>query len=123
MHHPIINLPLGVEGINEILEALSARPYNRVADLINHLKAHAERQLQAAAAMNNGVIDARDLYTIRKEGVNEIIDTLMAGRDPKVSKKVAADVLTIVRPEIDNAIVRAGGTEWKQYLKRMSYCT
>lgn len=49
MHHPIINLPLGVEGINEILEALSARPYNRVADLINHIKAHAERQLQAAA--------------------------------------------------------------------------
>lgn len=108
--------PLNVDNVTAAIERTMTEPGKRMSAVQQQVLGRVREQLQAAAAMNNGVIDARDLYTIRKEGVNEIIDTLMAGRDPKVSKKVAADVLAIVRPEIDNAIVRAGGTEWKQYL-------
>ena len=108
--------PLNVDNVTAAIERTMAAPGKRMSAVQQQVLGRVRDQLQAAAALNNGVIDARDLYTIRKEGVNEIIDTLMAGRDPKVSKKVAADVLSIVRPEIDNAIVRAGGAEWKQYL-------
>jgi len=112
--------PLNVDNVTAAIERTMAAPGKRMSAVHQQVLGRVREQLQAAAALNNGVIDARDLYTIRKEGVNEIIDTLMTGRDPKVSKKVAADVLSIVRPEIDNAIVRAGGTEWKQYLDTFS---
>jgi hypothetical protein len=109
--------PLEVNSVVTAIDDALAAPGRRVSAVQQQALGRVREQIQAAAALNNGVIDARDLYTIRKEGVNEIIDTLMAGRDPATSKKVAADVLSIVRPEIDKAIARAGGTEWTQYLK------
>ena len=108
--------PLDVSNVTSALESAMAAPGRRVSAQQQQVLGKVRDQLQAAAALNNGVIDARDLYTIRKEGVNEIIEDLMKGRDPKVSKKVAADVLEIVRPEIDKAISQAGGTGWKAYL-------
>jgi hypothetical protein len=108
--------PLDVSNVTSALESAMTAPGRRVSAQQQQVLGKVRDQLQAAAAMNNGVIDARDLYTIRKEGVNEIIEDLMKGRDPKVSKKVAADVLEIVRPEIDKAIAQAGGTGWKAYL-------
>lgn len=109
--------PLSVDNVTDAIRASMTAPGKRMSKINQQVMGQLDAQLQSAAALNNGVVDVRDLYTIRKEGVNEIIDTLMAGRDPKVSKKVAADVLAIVRPEIDNAIERAGGTEWRNYLK------
>jgi hypothetical protein len=112
--------PLNVDNVTDAIRASMTTPGKRVSKIHQQVMGQLDSQLRAAASLNGGVIDARDLYTIRKEGVNEIIDTLMAGRDPAVSKKVAADVLDIVKPEIDKAIVRAGGTEWKQYLDTFS---
>ena len=109
--------PLSVDNVTDAIRASMTAPGKRMSKIHQQVMGQLDSQLRSAAALNNGVVDVRDLYTIRKEGVNEIIDTLMAGRDPKVSKKVAADVLAIVRPEIDNAIEKAGGTEWKNYLK------
>jgi hypothetical protein len=112
--------PLSIDNVTDAIRASMTAPGKRMSKIHQQVMGQLDSQLRSAAALNNGVVDVRDLYTIRKEGVNEIIDTLMAGQDPKVSKKVAADVLAIVRPEIDNAIVRAGGTEWKQYLDTFS---
>jgi hypothetical protein len=109
--------PLNVDSVISVVESAKAAPGRRVSGIQQQVLGKVRDQLQSAAALNNGVIDARDLYTIRKEGVNEIIDGLMAGRDPKVSKKVAADVLSIVRPAIDDAIEKAGGTAWRDYLR------
>lgn len=109
--------PLDVNSVVNVIESTMATPGRRVSAVQQQVLGKVRDQLQSAAALNNGIIDARDLYTIRKEGVNEIIDGLMAGRDPKVSKKVAADVLGIVRPAIDDAIEKAGGTEWRNYLR------
>jgi hypothetical protein len=109
--------PLSVDNVTDAIRSSMSTPGKRVSKTHQQVMGQLDAQIRAAAAQNGGVIDARDLYTIRKEGVNEIIDTLMAGRDPATSKKVAADVLSIVRPEIDKAIARAGGTEWTQYLK------
>lgn len=109
--------PLDANSVVNVIEAAKSEPGRRVSAIQQQVLGKVRDQLQSAAAINNGVIDARDLYTIRKEGVNEIIDGLMAGRDPKVSKKVAADVLGIVRPAIDDAIEKAGGTGWRDYLR------
>jgi hypothetical protein len=67
-----------------------------------------------------GVIDAHDLYTLRKEGINERIQQIMGQTDPKISAKVTRRVLEDVRPLIDDAIEKAGGTDWRNYLKTYS---
>jgi hypothetical protein len=70
-----------------------------------------------------GVIDAHDLYTLRKEGISERIAQIMGQTDPKVSAKVTRSVLQEVRPLIDDAIEAAagpGGPGWKNYLKTYS---
>lgn len=67
-----------------------------------------------------GTIDANALYQIRKESINEAIDDLMRGVDPKTSRQVAAKLTSQIRPMIDDAIENAGGTEWKQYITKYS---
>jgi hypothetical protein len=71
-------------------------------------------------AKGGGVIDAHDLYTLRKEGINERIMQILGQTDPKVSAKVTRGVLQEVRPLIDDAIEKAGGTGWRDYLKTYS---
>jgi hypothetical protein len=112
--------PLNLDRLIASIDEARTQPGARVSQTQQRVLGELRMRLLRAAELNGGTIDAYDLYTIRKEGVNEIIDTLMAGRDPAVSKKVAADVLGIVRPEIDNAIMRAGGTDWKNYLDTFS---
>jgi len=63
-----------------------------------------------------GVMDAHDLYTLRKEGLNERIAQLLGPTDPKVSSKVTAKILGDIKPMIDDAIEKAGGTGWRNYL-------
>ena len=69
-------------------------------------------------ARNGGVIDAEALNTIRKEAVNEaIMAKLGTNADPKASARYAADLLGQIKPLIDDAIEKAGGTGWRNYLK------
>lgn len=65
---------------------------------------------------NGGVIDARALRTIRINAVNDAIEGLMGGADPKTKAKTAAGLLAKVKPAIDDAIEDAGGKGWKSYL-------
>lgn len=65
---------------------------------------------------NGGVIDARALYEIRKSAVNNEVERLLAGVDPKSQSKRASQLLSQVRPLIDDAIESAGGTGWRRYL-------
>ena len=67
-----------------------------------------------------GVIDARDLYQIRKTGLNDIVERLLGSRAQPSSgtKERTASLLTSIRPMIDDAIEGAGGQGWKDYLAR-----
>jgi len=71
-------------------------------------------------AKGGGVLDAHDAYTLRKEGINERIMQILGQTDPKISAKVTRSVLQEVRPLIDDAIEKAGGTGWRDYLKTYS---
>lgn len=63
-----------------------------------------------------GIIDAEALRTIRTNSINEKVKELMPGLDAKAQKARAASLLTKVKPMIDDAIEKAGGKGWRQYL-------
>jgi len=63
-----------------------------------------------------GVVTPEALYAIRKNGVVGVIRELNPGMDAKSQDKLAASVLTKVKPLFDDAIEKAGGKEFKNYL-------
>jgi hypothetical protein len=71
----------------------------------------------SAVAANNGVADARALYSIRKAGINQKIDEMFGSMDPAAKQRLTADVLSSIKNPIDEAIIKAGGTGWKNYLQ------
>lgn len=64
-----------------------------------------------------GVIDAFALDSIRKNSVNAAIRELYPQASSKSQKELAASVLESTRPLIIDAVERAGGTNYGQYLK------
>lgn len=64
----------------------------------------------------NGTITPEALYAIRKNGVAGVIRELNPGMDAKSQDRFAARVLAEIKPLMDDAIVKAGGKTWTQYL-------
>jgi len=64
----------------------------------------------------NGVIDANALEAIRKNSVNGVIQRLYPNADATTQKRLASDVLSSIKPLIDDAIEATGGQGWKKYL-------
>ena len=75
----------------------------------------AVRDKIARATNENGVIDSRTLYTIRKE-LNETIEGLLGGADVSGNKARAAQLASELRPVIDKSLDRASGGEWSKYM-------
>jgi hypothetical protein len=110
--------PLRVGPIVQQLRSMAAQPGTRADELQKGALTKLADKLQNEADAN-GVIDARDLYQIRKTGLNDIVDTLLSGRQPgSGTKERTASLLTGIRPMIDDAIEGAGGQGWKDYLVR-----
>jgi len=66
-----------------------------------------------------GVIDAFALDSIRKNSINAVAKELFKD-DKKAQKQFAASVLESVKPVIIDAVERAGGTGYREYLKNYS---
>lgn len=66
---------------------------------------------------NNGVIHPDALEAIRKNSVNNAIQNLYKDPDSPAVRKVAAGILSDIKPIIDDAIEQAGGAGWRNYLK------
>lgn len=110
--------PLRVAPIVNQLRSMAAAPATRADKLQRTTLVRLATDLEKLADIN-GVIDARDLYQIRKTGVNDIVDKLLAGRQPTSgTKERTAGLLTGVRQMIDDAIEGSGGADWKDYLTR-----
>jgi len=77
-------------------------------------------ELSKWAGKNSGVIDADALYSIRKNAVSDTIDTLLRGEDPSAKREAAAAVMAKINPLIDDAIEKAGGKGWRDYLNTYS---
>lgn len=111
--------PLQVAPIVQQLRSMAAQPGTRADKLQRTTLVRLANELEGLADPN-GVIDARDLYQIRKTGVNDIVDRLLGSRAQPASgtKERTASLLTAIRPMIDDAIEGAGGEGWRDYLTR-----
>ena len=113
--------PLDTDGVIRDINAKLNNPKIGVSDVNRKVLSTVANKIKEWTARNGGVIDVDALYSIRKDTVNEVIDGLMAGKDPKASAKYASRLLAEVRPLIDDAIIKAGGTGWKDYLDTFSH--
>ena len=66
---------------------------------------------------NGGVIDAFALDSLRKNSVNAAIRDLMPNADAKEQARAAAGVMTSIKPVIVDAIEKAGGAGYGEYLR------
>jgi hypothetical protein len=109
--------PLTVAPIVQQIRSMAAQPGTRADDLQRGTLVKLANKLEGLAD-KNGVIDARDLYQLRKTGLNDIVDRLLGARAQPSSgtKERAASLMTSIRPMIDDAIEGAGGTGWRGYL-------
>jgi hypothetical protein len=64
----------------------------------------------------NGIIDPYALEAIRKNSVASVIRKLYPNETVESQRKVAAGILSDIKPIIDDAIEAAGGTGWRNYL-------
>ena len=111
--------PLDTDGVIRNINAKLKNPDIGVSDVNRKVLSTVANKIKEWTANNGGVIDVRALYRIRKDTVNEVIDSL--GKEPKASAKYASKLLAEVRPLIDAAIIKAGGTGWKDYLDTFSH--
>lgn len=73
------------------------------------------RQKLAERSSQTGVIDSRDLYTLRKE-IADDINTFAKETNTSDVRRLAA-LETNLKKVMDDAIESAGGVRWKDYLK------
>lgn len=106
---------LDVDALGSALASRASAPGTRSNDLQVSVLNNVREKLDAAKTAGGGVIDANDLYEIRKSAVNLAIEKLLPG-DPAAQAKRAAQLLAEVRPMIDEAIEKAGGAGWRKYL-------
>jgi hypothetical protein len=112
--------PLDAGSIISAIDSRLTQPGLRASPNVTKVLQAIKDDIANLTAKGGGVIDANDLYTLRKEGVNERIAQIVGQTDPKISAKVTRKVLEEVRPLIDDAIEQAGGTGWRDYLKTYS---
>jgi hypothetical protein len=112
--------PLDAGSITAAIDTKLATPGLRASSNMTKVLQAVKDDIANLTEKGGGVIDAHDLYTLRKEGINERIMQILGQTDPKISAKVTRSVLQEVRPLIDDAIEKAGGTGWRDYLKTYS---
>jgi hypothetical protein len=71
--------------------------------------------LERRAVSQGGVIDATGLYELRKSMADTVAD-LLGPMDPGALQRRTAQLVGEAKPLIDDAIIAAGGTGWRQYL-------
>jgi hypothetical protein len=112
--------PLDVSPLVNSIDSALTTPGLRASNDVTRVMTLLKQDLADLAQKGGGTIDAHDLYTIRKEGIAQRVRDVVKQDDPKAGAKVTAAVLERLRPLIDDAIKKAGGTEWETYLKTYS---
>lgn len=77
-------------------------------------------EVDRLAAENNGLLDAFDLYEIRKDAGAFVERALQGRATPEAMRKRTAELVGAARPMIDDAIELAGGARWREYLDTFS---
>lgn len=102
--------------VGSIEKALDV-PGQRASDVVTKTLGSVKEKI-AKLADENGIIDARDLYTVRKE-IGNTVQTF-AKESSNWDKRLTSGLERDIQRKIDGAILRAGGREWPQYLRQYS---
>lgn len=109
--------PLKVNDIVDKIDTIKVAPGQRSSEVVqNTFRSLREKLTDPAYVKSNGVIDSRDLYTIRKEIGNDI--RKFAKEAANWDAKLTAGLEKSIKSYIDNSIEKAGGVRWKEYLDK-----
>lgn len=110
--------PLDVSAITNRLTQLANQTGTRADPIQVSVLANLNQRIKNLAEKSGGIMDANDLYQIRKTGINDAIEAELrsGGLDPSTQSKRIADMLSQIRPLVDDAIEKAGGKTWRDYL-------
>jgi hypothetical protein len=104
--------------IIEQINALAMQPGERASDVVTKTLGSVSGKLDDISRASGGYIDARDLYTIRKEVGTTI--KKYAKETENWDKKLTSKLEREIQLFIDDAIESAGGVGWKDYLAEFS---
>jgi len=110
--------PLDVGGVKTRIAEILGDPKLGSSVNVEDVVSSIGGRISELVKRGGGVIDPDALYMVRKEGVNEAIDKLLAGRDPAMTKKLSAKLSAELKPLIDDAIENSGGAGWKSYIEK-----
>ncbi len=102
-----------VDKIDNIKVAPGMKSSTVVQDTFNLLKS---KLTDPRYVTEKGIIDSRDLYTIRKEIGNDI--SRLAKEANNWDSKMTAGIENNIKSYIDNLIEKSGGVRWKEYLSK-----
>lgn len=94
------------------IDAMLAKPGQRASDVVQKTLNAVKEKI--AAVGEHGVVDARDLWTIRKELGNTI--STHAKETANWDKRLTSGLERNIQKTIDDAIEGAGGVGWKQFM-------
>jgi len=77
-------------------------------------------EVDRLSAENGGILDAFDLYEIRKDAGAFVERALQGRATPQSMRARTAELVGAARPVIDDAIEAAGGARWREYLDTFS---
>lgn len=104
--------PLTAEPVVSRINTILNTPGERSEVAIDTLTALRDKLV--ARSDERGIIDSRDLYTIRKE-IADDIKAFGEARKTSDSRRLAS-LETNLKTLIDNSIEKSGGVRWKEYL-------
>ncbi len=111
--------PLKVTDIVSNVDKIRVAPGQRSSEVVQKTFDSLRQKLTDPEYVKpNGIIDSRDLYTIRKEIGNDI--KRFAEDAKNWDSKLTAGLEKNIKTYIDNSIEKAGGVRWKEYLDNYS---
>lgn len=98
------------------IDAKLADPAIATSKVNRRVLSAVKKEIENWTKKNTTLIDVEALYGVRKNAINEEIQRQISKLDPKASAQYSAKLLAEINPLIDDAIVKAGGTEWPSYM-------
>ncbi len=108
--------PLDTSKLSAFIQNKISEPGTRVSGKERDVLEHVSNKIQEAVEQGGGIANAKDLHEIRKNAINEKVADLLGSSDPKASARMSAQMLSTIKPHIDDAIEAAGGKGWKEAL-------
>ena len=113
--------PLRVQSIIDNVDTILQKPGERASDVVTNVFSSLKEKLTRLTDPATGIIDSRDLYTIRKEIGNDI--KKFSQESQNWDAKLTSGLEKNVKSYIDNAIIKASefgvkreNSTWQKYL-------